>query len=356
MVNRAMGVERLSCIYCPTTGDRALFSQEHVIPQAFGTFGSITPTLTDCVCANCNSFFGKSLELFFNRGSLEALDRYKQGLKPLVEVSDLRRDRVTFTLAEGPFKGARLELVAPESGYEPLIDLVTQAGFVRRDSGEREFFTLSELQKMSTFDKGDYELTDKAGILFCVRSDDGERDLTAALGKLGIKFSKKSDFPNVIPTSGKVFVETTGKIDRTTQRTIAKIGFNYMAWQLGAAYALRSDFDVIRSFIRNGEVPPSRVVVPSSKPLLAQDTVHLRQTTGHLVNLETQSGWRQLVAGVSLFNGITYSVLLAPRLSGVLRRVSSGHHFDFRNKKVDRLVGVPKEIQVVRRIARVRRA
>jgi len=48
------------CIYCKRSG--IPFSREHVIPQAFGTFGSKTVVLTDAVCAECNLRLGRELD------------------------------------------------------------------------------------------------------------------------------------------------------------------------------------------------------------------------------------------------------------------------------------------------------
>ncbi len=67
-----------TCIYCPQT-DRSRFrGVEHVIPQAFGRFGSETPTL-DCVCDDCNAYFGRELDQLLARETYEGISRYSRG-------------------------------------------------------------------------------------------------------------------------------------------------------------------------------------------------------------------------------------------------------------------------------------
>ena len=51
---------------------------EHVIPQGFGRFGSDTPTL-DCVCDDCNAYFGRELDLLLMRDTYEGISRSSRG-------------------------------------------------------------------------------------------------------------------------------------------------------------------------------------------------------------------------------------------------------------------------------------
>ncbi len=41
------------CVYCKATG--VPFNTEHVIPQAFGSYGAGTMALNEVVCKECNS-------------------------------------------------------------------------------------------------------------------------------------------------------------------------------------------------------------------------------------------------------------------------------------------------------------
>lgn len=111
-----------TCIYCRTVGPESVFSTEHVIPKAFGTFGTDTLVLNNCVTSDCNQFFGDTLEVIVSRGSLEAIERFKGGLKPLVEIADVRLDRIACRLAaDDPFKGAKLVFVPTDRRLRRLL-------------------------------------------------------------------------------------------------------------------------------------------------------------------------------------------------------------------------------------------
>ena len=60
------------CIYCSQTDPSRFRGVEHVIPQGFGRFGSEMPTL-DCVCDDCNAFFGRELDQLLARETCFAL-------------------------------------------------------------------------------------------------------------------------------------------------------------------------------------------------------------------------------------------------------------------------------------------
>lgn len=67
------------CIYCKTINQEKFKGVEHVMPQSFGTFGSETPKL-NCVCDECNNYFGRELDQALARDTLEGITRYKKGL------------------------------------------------------------------------------------------------------------------------------------------------------------------------------------------------------------------------------------------------------------------------------------
>jgi hypothetical protein len=61
-----------TCIYCRQTDSDRFRGVEHVIPQGFGRFGSETPTL-DCVCDDCNAYFGRELDQLLTRDTYEGI-------------------------------------------------------------------------------------------------------------------------------------------------------------------------------------------------------------------------------------------------------------------------------------------
>ena len=56
------------CIYCLEDKQPAEFDAEHVLNQAFGTYGGDTPTL-HCVCQDCNKALGDAVDLPLARGT-----------------------------------------------------------------------------------------------------------------------------------------------------------------------------------------------------------------------------------------------------------------------------------------------
>jgi hypothetical protein len=95
-----------SCIYCYQTDPGRFRGVEHVIPQAFGRFGSETPTL-DCVCDD----FGRELDQLLARETYEGISRYSRG-----QFSNQARPqkRVSLALADpaeaGAFQGLRVSV------------------------------------------------------------------------------------------------------------------------------------------------------------------------------------------------------------------------------------------------------
>ena len=138
----------MRCIYCLRDLESDAFSREHVVPRAFGSFEQ-NLTLIDAVCADCNNYFGRSLELFFARDSFEAYERVRQGLKPVAEIDNLPQDRLTFSVAmEGDWCGLRLRLLCERGG--PVVGLVPQVGFQRKGNIDWIFLTEEEITDPKT--------------------------------------------------------------------------------------------------------------------------------------------------------------------------------------------------------------
>jgi hypothetical protein len=323
-----------TCIYCKRRG--VSFDGEHVIPKAFGKFDSNNLVLRNTVCRDCNNFFSRELEQPFSRGSLEAAMRVRYGLKNPSDGNEIRRDRVEFVIPIGEFKGARLYLDA--SPYNtPYMSYHPQAGFKRASDNGRQFFLLQELQAMPSF-KSDNSLRNDAHAIVLINNSKDERDqIFVEFERLKIKF--KNALKAVPPTfTRETTLEIRAVVDKISARTIAKIAFNYMAAMMGSERCLHPDFDAVREFIRNGTDPRYQVFACSKQPVLASDSQHWRQTDGHLIALDVANAARQVRAKVSLFNALTYDILLCPRRSNpLLWPTDFGHHFNLRDKIVSEL-------------------
>jgi hypothetical protein len=98
------------------------------------------------------------------------------------------------------------------------------------------------------------------------------------------------------------------------------MAFNFLARMMGPDFALRRDFDPIRVFVRDGAIQPYRMVTENQTPILADDEFLRRQTSGHLIVIQWDGGTDDLASLFSLFNEITYRVVLCRGFSGVWRR------------------------------------
>jgi hypothetical protein len=98
----------------------------------------------------------------------------------------------------------------------------------------------------------------------------------------------------------------------------------------GADFVSAPDFDATRAFIRHGQRAGHPLVVRRAKPILADDTLTMRQTNGHLLTVNWTRDGRHIVGQLSLFDGPTYSVSLATNYSSIWLPLRSGGAFPWR--------------------------
>lgn len=317
------------CIYCGSTLPRV--GREHVIPQAFGRFHQ-NLTLA-CVCDDCNSYFAQELELSVARDGVEGFLRLQRGLKSPVASRDLLNRRMLSTIQEpGPYFGARA-LFAPDVMGESLQPVpVPQVGFRASADAEMNWIVEEDLTPSSV------ERYRGSGIHIRVvasRAEDQQR-LIGRLAELGVNFIPKGRFEEpVTDADNKVWVETTFAVDQTVYRAVAKIAFNYAAKMHGSDFVRMADFDETRNYIRHGNLSIGPLVRVSRKPILEDDSIDgERQTDGHLVCLGWAGYKTSIVGSVSLFNELTYDVILCRKFSGVWREVAVGHLFDPSSREI----------------------
>ena len=92
------------CIYCLEKKPEDAFNAEHVIPQAFGKFDP--NAVLDCVCIDCNQYFGDTIDMKLARDSFEGIDRFWSGMKPASEFKSLgpkSTTKVKFKDVQGGF-------------------------------------------------------------------------------------------------------------------------------------------------------------------------------------------------------------------------------------------------------------
>lgn len=334
----------LRCVYCRRQDVPC--SREHVIPEAFGRFENnltLAPGDRPVVCAECNQFFGKTLDLALARDSWEALQRFHEGVREPDEMSKFFTSNIRVTFPEdSPLGPVRLRFVEPRSRASALgIEPVPQVCLARR-SGGWTCLTETELEEAEPTADPDLR-TEEVRILYSESDGDvAEERLVEILQRKGVPISDLHPWEDLPKGEGAFDAVVEGEVDRLLSRGLCKIAFNYLAWkvyQTDPGFPFRACFDPIRRFVREGTGPSVRTfMTASTQPILTQDGQRLRSTNGHLITLvwEKKPGG-QILSKLSLFNNATYRIVLAHRPSGVWRDIGSGHHWNFVSGRVEPL-------------------
>jgi hypothetical protein len=330
------------CIYCRDELGTEHFNREHVIPLQFGAFEN-NQTLVNSVCRECNAHFGRTLENALGRNSFEAIFRLRHGQKLRRDFVGFADDRLSFRIPASK-RGAGM-VVTPKpdpDGTDLMLLIPSQVGIQRQGQSEFQYYTEEEL-------RSDGSNLLPAGTKVTLRLVTGKED-DAGLERLRElvrtfvpKFEEEGEvnLPPLDRSNGEIIVEICGTIDKMIARAVAKIAFNYMAKHVGVGFALNSSFDPIRRFIRHDEGGDDwrQFVRILNKPLLAEETVDLRVTRGHIAML----GWPTiytLQVQVSPYNSIAYQVTMTTSFSGVWRPIKVGHVFDWEHRVIHELQSV----------------
>lgn len=318
--------EEKKCIYCTKTKKKSEFNAEHVIPQSYGKFEQ---NLTlHCVCKKCNTQFGKDLDEPLACDSIEAVDRIRYGIKDASSFRSLgKRSTLHRRVTEpGPLNGAYLFLEAGPNGNELRHKYPRQVGFALSPEGPFEWFLIDELPP-------------KAEII--------------AKGYLGNGFMRFQGFGSAedakaaveaagyAPSSGAMFrhteeqclaAETVGFVGDGHCRAMAKIAFNYFAFVFGPATALMSQFNVVRSYIVDGVQPPERIVTLHPSNHVVDRNSDGAQVNGHYIAVRRDGP--RIVAELSLFLRLRYTVVLSAEDFLTTFDPSSAHFFDLESREI----------------------
>jgi hypothetical protein len=310
------------CIYC-----RELvappFPKEHVIPEAFGRFRN---NLTlDCVCGVCNKFFGRELELFLTRDSVEALLRVRYGLRAKSGNRELGKSRLTIRVTSpGDWNGARLTAERDATGTTITGRPMPQVGFRKLDESKREWFLEEELEGIKSWER--YRTGTET---FIVGSpDEAVQRLADKLNKLGVVFKERGG-----AEKRRELVEIFAQpvLDDVIFRGVGKIAFNFLAYLIGSHFVLRSEFDTIRAYIRHGTNPGAPVVAITNVRQGA-DEVYDRDGT-HQIVVERDRLNDRRICRVTLFDHLTYEVLFS-EVSTIWYPLNGGRIFDLKRKAI----------------------
>lgn len=119
--------------------------------------------------------------------------------------------------------------------------------------------------------------------------------------------------------------------DFNMSRCVAKIAFNYLAYVLGenTNVLLRTDFDGIRKYVRERTSPGYPVLSFSSKPKFDQDADRPPFVNRHMLGVGSDHATGSITCAISLFNAMSYRVLVCRKYEGLWFTLWSAHAFDF---------------------------
>jgi hypothetical protein len=330
------------CIYCRDRSDRDAFNREHVLSDAFGAFKDAL-VLHQYVCKGCNQFFADGIERELTRDAFEAILRYQKGMKKPREGA-IRISYAEFTVPDGNiWAGIHLQLAGNEGNV--VFRPSPQVGAA--DDGDKwKYLTLPEIES-GLLEQHAY-FKKKGVALRIFAADRTDHDLIVQkLADHGINYEQDGELQtphDMLGDSGSE-VEVVFTLNKNLRRCIAKYALNYLACVCNSKFTLAPEFDCVREFARYGKTPDYAMVRSHFTPILADDEPTRRQTDGHIIVMSWGNSLQVLTCQVSIFNYITYDVVLCRELKSALwRPVRSGHHYDIADMTVRPLVGISKNL------------
>lgn len=299
----------VSCIYCEESAPAKFSGREHVIPQAFGTFGGKTPTLK-CVCDPCNRTLGHQLDQMLARETLEGLARYSQGRRSK-EMRPQRRLR--FTLADETEAGGMLgaAIVGLDPTTNELLPLATQFQIENRQTGKTEIFTRAQLGHFTLSDEVYGPPGERKLNIFAPSKAEHDAfldELTQAGFDMRMAGASQLDVNPSVDDTGKatLSVHVEGTFDDLHRRALAKILVNFAAFYLGEEVNA-ARWTGLKRFIRYGEGKLGARM--TNGPFwTGQETDTMRFPDAINVRLENHP--RGVVGVIQFYNRYTYELLL----------------------------------------------
>jgi hypothetical protein len=301
-----------------------------VIPQGFGVF---KPDITlDCVCKNCNHYFGSKLEWRMRVESLEGMRRLQFGFTGAV--GGIGANNVAPVIAEGESKGAQA-IIRTDGNGKMRTEIPTQVGARCNPSEEFEWRLEKDLSVgwADSFPKGsEFQLIGGES------PADSER-LLRRWKEVCPTFVYGGTIDSPVDGNGMILLHAEHQNSPVVLRCLCKIAFNYMAYTCDQQFALSSSFDSLRSFIRDDSGDPGdaegRVFV-KNKPIIAQEIVNgQRVTDGHVLTIDCRPHDRVVEVQVALFNSFHYRIPMCRDYLG--HRFTRGHHFDAHTREVSEM-------------------
>ena len=316
---------------------------EHVIPEMIGLFGQHTMTLDDMVCAKCNALFSKKLELSFGRDSVYGiLYRCIAGMLPREKFSKSirhKREKLTFEVYY-PDYGNILVDIQPDNASLFMVRLADQFSILNSTKGVRVHYPKNQLPH-----KGELEALGlpmhPPNISFlgpvCKPEELSKKiqDVHQKLIYSDIQPLKNLAIINQLPplpnNSPLMF---SSKVDDIIIRTVAKIGFNYFAYNFGYRIAISEHFNDIRHYVLYG-LKTNYNIVRLTHNVINEHIDNLsKEKFGHHTVSVFQHG-NQIIAKIILFNRDIFDVIISNSYPIYSREFFSAHRFSILKKTVE---------------------
>ncbi len=319
------------CIYCQEQRSKEFYTKaEHVLPQSFGVFRQ-NFTLHNVVCDLCNQYFGNNLEIYLGRDTFEGQLRFQHGVKSVGEFKSVGREsRIAVKSTEGEFAGCYMHRYYSEEKGNIAVRPLPQVGFMLAPSNKYEYFLLDQIPTKAELDRKGYQEKHPRPIVVLEVDPD---PLAKRLAEKGISFRSQGPY---VPKErlDTIGCELEGTIDHVICRAVAKIAFNYLAYWEGADFVQHCAFDKVRRYIRWQHAPGYKLIQIDEMPVLADEPVEGMRCLGHLITVNWALDGISVLAQVSLFNWMTYRVLLAPDFTGPPPELGRGHLFNVSNHEI----------------------
>ncbi|MFA5995575.1 MAG: HNH endonuclease [Patescibacteria group bacterium] len=271
------------CIYCFDADHKNFTGVEHVLPQSFGTFANATPTLTT-VCDKCNAYFGKELDFFLARESLEGVTRYRNGI---FSSEAQRQKSMAISAPKTPEMreyGGVLLWIDGTTGN--IMTPISQVHLKHIYTHEYNIFVEPELENLDWKGKN---LSPKEAKIF--GSDTDRTRLLAKLKTVGIDIQKPQDMePLHFDGTTSMNVRIYGEINKRLQRAFAKILFNFTAHYIGYNEVMKQEWNAARQFIRYG-IGTLSYYPHTGRPFWGNETERIRlSNAGYNVAVRNEGG------------------------------------------------------------------
>jgi hypothetical protein len=322
-----------TCIYCREFKTASDFNREHVVPDAFGRYEGAFVLTT--VCSTCNAYFGDRLDIRLARESIEGLDRYEHGVKnPTGKTQFGRSGLLRARVNDGGFAdGAEVWWGPSPEGDRLVLHFDPQVGF-EDDAGKRTWCRTTSIPTKQELQALGFAFP--LDIKFVGIAEAEALQIQRLLVEKGFGPSPLQRVEG--PTPAEIDIDIKGAIDRTLMRAVAKIAFNYLAYQY-PAIAQMSQFDAVRRYIRHDPSGSTAPVTVIGGNMLAGVEAP-RAFLVHCAAVEWQPP--QVVGHVQLFSRFRYRIVLAD--GGFLippTTVNKGHVFDPMNHQIVELTSDP---------------